>query len=83
MTLLNLSRNNLTGILDIILILDNCTNDLSNYLKKSNVLFELYLHFNSINSKGGIIVWKALYKNSSVKVFDISYNRTASFECAQ
>ncbi|CAD8120300.1 unnamed protein product [Paramecium sonneborni] len=72
--LLNLSRNNIT---------DNCTNDLSNYLKKSNVLFELYLHFNSISSKGGINIWKALYKNSSVKVFDISYNRTASFECAQ
>lgn len=46
------------------------------------MIFELYLHFNSINSKGGLNIWKALYKNSSVKVFDISYNRTGSFECA-
>ncbi|CAD8122767.1 unnamed protein product [Paramecium sonneborni] len=74
LNLLNLSRNNLT---------DGCSVELSNYLKKSNMLFELYLHFNSISSKGGLMIWKALYKNSSVKVFDISYNHTSSFECAQ
>ncbi|CAD8069790.1 unnamed protein product [Paramecium sonneborni] len=71
---LNLSKNNLT---------EHCTIELSNYIKKTQVLFELYLHFNSINSNGGINIWKALFKNSSVKVFDISYNRTASLECAQ
>ncbi|CAD8208269.1 unnamed protein product [Paramecium pentaurelia] len=74
LTLLNLSRNNLT---------EGCSIELSNYLKKSNMIFELYLHFNTINSKGGLNIWKSLYKNSSVKVFDISYNRTGSFECAQ
>lgn len=76
-----MSRNNLTGII-YLFNLEGCSIELSNYLKKSNMIFEFYLHFNSINSKGGLNIWKALYKNSSVKVFDISYNRTASFECA-
>ncbi|CAD8064944.1 unnamed protein product [Paramecium sonneborni] len=71
---LNLSKNNLT---------EHCCNELSNYIKKTQVLFELYLHFNSINSVGAVNIWKALYKNSSIKVFDISYNRTASLECSQ
>ena len=70
---LNLSKNNLT---------EHCCVELANYLKKTQVLFELYLHFNSINSVGAVNIWKALYKNSSVKVFDISYNRTASLECS-
>ncbi|CAD8078083.1 unnamed protein product [Paramecium primaurelia] len=56
---------------------------LSNFLKQSQRLLELYLGFNNLQINGSIQIWKAMYKNTSIKIFDMSHNAIASLECAQ
>ncbi|CAD8094383.1 unnamed protein product [Paramecium sonneborni] len=51
---------------------------LSNVLKQSQRLFELYLGFNNLQINGGIQIWKAMYKNTNM-----SHNAMTSLECAQ
>ncbi|CAD8157226.1 unnamed protein product [Paramecium octaurelia] len=56
---------------------------LSNFLKQSQRLLELYLGFNNLQINGSIQIWKAMYKNTSIKILDMSHNAIASLECAQ
>lgn len=43
---------------------------------------ELYLGYNNLNASAGNTIWKAMYKNTSVKILDLSHNNIASLECA-
>jgi len=54
-------------------LVDSCFT-INQLLRKTNSLTELYLHYNQINSLGGAHLFNALYKNTTLKVLDISYN---------
>lgn len=61
---LNLSKNLLT---------DRVCGELKNILYRCSI-YELYLHWNRINAKGGIEIFQSLKSNETLKVLDISYN---------
>ncbi|CAD8097939.1 unnamed protein product [Paramecium sonneborni] len=71
---LNLCNNKIT---------ESSSTLLSNFLKQSQRLLELYLGFNNLQINGSIQIWKAMYKNTSIKILDMSHNAIASLECAQ
>lgn len=64
-TILNLSKNNLTVV---------SADSLAYFIRKSTTIQELYLHYNSIDDKGGMLIFRGLYRSPSIKVFDISFN---------
>lgn len=43
----------------------------------------MYLHYNSIDEKGAVIIFKSLLRNTSVKVFDVSFNSLGSSKLAK
>lgn len=70
--MLNLSKNNLS---------DGCVASLTNLITKSP-LKELYLHYNALVRMGPF--FKALTKNQTLKVLDLSFNRlTCATEIAE
>ena len=44
----------------------------------SKNLIEVYIHWNQIKSEGGGLIFKALSTNTTLKVFDISWNSIGS-----
>ncbi|CAK65071.1 unnamed protein product (macronuclear) [Paramecium tetraurelia] len=71
---INLNNNHIT---------ECACNAISNLLKQTQRLLELYLGYNFLNGSAGTIIWKAMYKNTSIKILDLSHNTIASLECAQ
>ena len=69
LTSLNLSKN---------LIADRPMDIMSRILRKSSSLLELYLHYNQITYKGGILFFRGLQKNLYLKVLDLSFNKMGS-----
>ena len=53
------------------------------YLKENQNLTEMYLNYNNLSARAGIAIWKALYKNTAIKIMDLSHNSIASDECVQ
>ncbi|CAD8109684.1 unnamed protein product [Paramecium primaurelia] len=71
---LNLNNNQIT---------ECSSTSISNLLKQTQRLLEFYLGYNYFNASAGTTIWKAMYKNTSVKILDLSHNNIASVECAQ
>ncbi|KAL4496016.1 hypothetical protein ABPG72_015438 [Tetrahymena utriculariae] len=65
LSILNISNNNLT---------DASSEGISLFLKESQEINELYLHWNKFSSQGGIAIAKGLEQNISLQVLDMSYN---------
>ncbi|EAR90532.2 hypothetical protein TTHERM_00120780 (macronuclear) [Tetrahymena thermophila SB210] len=65
LSILNISNNNLT---------DASSEGISLFLRESQEINELYLHWNKFSSQGGIAIAKGLEKNISLQVLDMSYN---------
>ncbi|CAD8117348.1 unnamed protein product [Paramecium sonneborni] len=70
---LNLNNNQIT---------ESACLSLSNLLKQTQRLLELYLGYNHLNSSAGNTIWKAMYKNTSIKILDLSHNNIASLDSA-
>ena len=66
---LNLSKNNLSN---------KAAETLSQILIMNNSITVLFLHWNKIQGKGAISLFKALEKNEILQVFDISFNTIGS-----
>lgn len=71
---INLNNNKIT---------DSSAISISNLLKQTQRLIELYIGFNHFTANGGLQIWKSMYKNTSIKILDMSHNAIASLECAQ
>lgn len=66
---LNISANHITGL---------SAPYIADYIRKSKILLELYLAFNSINSSNSDIFWKSIGHCSTLRVLDISHNAMGS-----
>ncbi|KAL4432711.1 hypothetical protein ABPG74_011532 [Tetrahymena malaccensis] len=66
---LNISHNKLS---------DQSCDFIKKLLMKSSYLQELYLHWNKISSKGGILIAQGLSENLNIKVLDLSHNGLGS-----
>ena len=62
---LNLSRNQLT---------DQSAKDICQVIYHCSTLVSLFLHYNRIFAKGGMLIAEKLKINSSIQIFDISFN---------
>ncbi|KAL4479127.1 hypothetical protein ABPG72_008957 [Tetrahymena utriculariae] len=66
---LNISHNKLS---------DQSCEFIKKLLMQSSYLQELYLHWNKISSKGGILIAQGLSENLNIKVLDLSHNGLGS-----
>jgi NLR family CARD domain-containing protein 3 len=65
LTVLNLSKNNLTSL---------SADSITYFIRKSTTIQEIYLHYNSIDDRGGMVIFRGLYRSPSIRVVDMSFN---------
>ena len=63
--MLDLSKNKLTdgSVPGLVSVIYNCGS-----------LFSLFIHYNKLFGKGGMLIAEVLEQNRNIKIFDISFN---------